>query len=341
MRVLLTGAGGFVGHHTLSHLLKTTDYYFTVTDSFRHRGNSARLRSVFDEVVSAKNRVKVVTHDLTTPIDLVTSKEFGDIQIIISMASESHVDRSIEEPRSFIENNTNLILTLLEYSRQLQNIQLFLQISTDEVYGPAPGGILHKEWDPYFPSNPYSASKAAQESICYSYWRTFGVPMVLTNTMNIVGERQDTEKFIPMIISNLINNKPIPVHARKILDKWVSGSRYYLHARNQADALRHIIFNKQNLSLNYTDDASVLEKFRVVGEKEVSNEDMVNLLATFIGTLPKIEFTDFHSSRPGHDLRYALDGERLKNFGWIPPVPLEDSLHKTVKWYLNNKNWIA
>ena len=341
MRVLLTGAGGFVGHHTLSHLLKTTDYHFTVTDSFRHRGNSARLRSVFDEVASARDRVKVVTHDLTTPIDLVTSREFGDIEIIISMASESHVDRSIEEPRSFIENNTNLILTLLEYSRQLQNIQLFLQISTDEVYGPAPGGILHKEWDPYFPSNPYSASKAAQESICYSYWRTFGVPMVLTNTMNIVGERQDTEKFIPMIISNLINDKPIPVHAKKILDKWVSGSRFYLHARNQADALRYIIFNKQNLLLNYTDDTSVLEKFHVVGEKEVSNEDMVKLLAKFIGTSPKIEFTDFHTSRPGHDLRYALDGGRLKNFGWVPPVPLEDSLHKTVKWYLNNKNWIA
>jgi dTDP-glucose 4,6-dehydratase len=341
MKVLLTGAGGFVGHHTLSHLLKTTDYRFIVTDSFRHRGNSARLRSVFDEVVSAKDRVKVVTHNLTTPIDLVTSREFGDIQIIISMASESHVDRSIEEPRSFIENNVNLILTLLEYSRHLQNLQLFLQISTDEVYGPAPGAVLHKEWDPYFPSNPYSASKAAQESICHSYWRTFGIPMVLTNTMNIVGERQDTEKFIPMIISNLINDKPIPVHAKKILDKWVSGSRYYLHARNQADALRHIIFNKQNLLLNYTDDASVLEKFHVVGEKEISNEDMVNLLATFVGTLPKIEFTDFHSSRPGHDLRYALDGERLKNFGWVPPVPLEDSLHKTVKWYLNNKNWIA
>lgn len=341
MRVLLTGAGGFVGHHTLSHLLKTTDYHFTVTDSFRHRGNSARLRSVFDEVVSAKDRVRVVTHDLTTPIDLVTSREFGDIQIIISMASESHVDRSIEEPRSFIENNTNLILTLLEYSRHLQNIQLFLQISTDEVYGPAPGAVLHKEWDTHFPSNPYSASKAAQESICYAYWRTFGIPMVLTNTMNIVGERQDTEKFIPMIISNLIHNKPIPVHAKKILGKWVSGSRYYLHARNQADALRHIIINKQNLSLNYIDDVSILEKFHVVGEKEVSNEDMVNLLAKFTGTLPKIEFIDFHSSRPGHDLRYALDGTRLKNFGWVPPVPLEDSLHKTVKWYLNNKNWIS
>ncbi len=340
MRILLTGAGGFVGHHTLSHLLKTTDYNFVVTDSFRHRGSSARLRSVFEEVKSAKDRVKVVTHDLTTPIDLVTSRELGDIQVLISMASESHVDRSIEAPRTFIENNTNLILTLLDFSRQLDNIELFLQISTDEVYGPAPGGILHREWDPYFPSNPYSASKAAQESICYAYWRTFGLPMILTNTMNIVGERQDTEKFIPMVISNLIKKKSIPVHAKKIGDKWVSGSRYYLHARNQADALRYLIFNKQKLNLVYAEDSSILEKFHVVGEKEVSNSEMVNLLAKFIGTTPIIDFTDFHSSRPGHDLRYALDGEKLKKFGWVPPVPLEESLQKTVNWYLNNKNWI-
>ena len=340
MKILLTGAGGFVGHHTLSHLLKTTDHDFIVTDSFRHRGNSARLRSVFEEVESATKRVKVVTHDLTTPIDSVTGREFGDVSIIISMASESHVDRSIEEPSNFIKNNTDLILTLLNFSRQLDSIELFLQISTDEVYGPAPLGTLHKEWDPYFPSNPYSASKAAQESICYSYWRTFGVPMVITNTMNIVGERQDTEKFVPMVISNLINNKPIPVHAKRVGENWISGSRYYLHARNQADALKHIIDNKYKLALNYSKDSSILEKFHVVGEKEFSNEEMVILLANFIGANPQIEFTDFHSSRPGHDLRYALDGGRLRDFGWLPPVPLEESLNKTVKWYLNNKNWL-
>lgn len=340
MKVLLTGAGGFVGHHTLAHLLKTTDYEFVVTDSFRHRGNSARLRSVFEEVSSASKRVKVVTHDLTTPIDSVTSREFGEIKIIISMASESHVDRSISEPRNFIENNTNLILTLLDYSRQLKGLELFLQISTDEVYGPAPSGILHKEWDPFFPSNPYSASKAAQESICYAYWRTFGIPLILTNTMNIIGERQDTEKFIPKVIGHLLNGKPIPVHAKKKENGWISGSRYYLHARNQADALRYLIMNKHDLQLSYCDDNSYLEKFHVVGEKEVSNEEMVNMLAKFIGAEPLIQFTDFHSSRPGHDLRYALDGEKLKTFGWTPPLKLEDSLAKTVKWYLNNRGWV-
>ncbi len=340
MRVLLTGAGGFCGSHALQHFLRTTDYYFVVTDSFRHKGNSARLRYVFESEKSAAARVKVVTHDLTTPIDLVTSKEFGEIQIIISMASESHVDRSIKEPRSFIENNTNLILTLLEYSRQLSNLELFLQISTDEVYGPASQGVFHKEWDPYFPSNPYAASKAAQESICFSYWRTYGLPMIFTNTMNIIGERQDNEKFVPMIIGKLINNEPITVHAKKVLGNWISGSRHYLHARNHADALRHIIQNREKLSLKYTDSSTSLEKFHIVGDKELSNEELVHILGELVSVKPKIEFTDFYSSRPGYDFRYALSGDKIKDFGWTSPITLEESLYNVVDWYLKNKNWL-
>jgi dTDP-glucose 4,6-dehydratase len=340
MKVLLTGAGGFVGHHTLAHLLKQTDFEVVATDSFRHRGNSARLREVFREIPSADTRVKVITHDLTTPIDHVTVKEIGKIDTIISMASESHVDRSIEEPRSFISNNTNLILTLLDYARGLDDLKLFLQVSTDEVYGPAPAGVLHREWDTYFPSNPYSASKAAQESICYSYWRTFGIPLIITNTMNIIGERQDEEKFVPMALSNLLNDRSIPVHAQKINGKWVSGSRFYLHARNQADALKFVIQNKSKLSLTYNNKSTELNKFHIVGEKELNNEEVVRLLAKFIGKEPKINFTDFHATRPGHDMRYALDGEKLKNFGWVPPIPLEQSLQRTVDWYLRNRNWL-
>jgi len=340
MKVLLTGAGGFVGHHTLAHLLKQTDLEVVATDSFKHRGNSARLREVFKEIPSASTRVKVITHDLTTPIDHVTVKEIGKIDTIISMASESHVDRSIEEPRSFISNNTNLILTLLDYARNLDNLELFLQVSTDEVYGPAPSGVLHKEWDTYFPSNPYSASKAAQESICYSYWRTYGIPLIITNTMNIIGERQDVEKFVPMALSNLLNDKSIPVHAQEINGKWISGSRFYLHARNQADALKFIIENKAKLSLTYNNKSTKLNKFHIVGEKELNNEQVVRLLAKFVGKEPRINFMDFHTTRPGHDLRYALDGRKLKNFGWIPPISLEQSLQRTVEWYLSNLNWL-
>ena len=340
-RILLTGAAGFVGHHTLAHLLKTTNYNFTVTDSFKHRGISARLRSVFEEVPSAEERVKVVTHDLTTSIDRVTAEAFGDVNIIINMASESHVDRSITNPRQFIENNIKLVLTLLDYARTLENLDLFLQISTDEVYGPAPEGTNHKEWETHYPSNPYSASKAAQESICFSYWRTYGLPMVITNTMNIVGERQDKEKFVPMALTRLLQGATVPIHARKgAAGGWEAGSRYYLHARNQADALRHIIENMRKLSLNYNDKNTMLEKFNVVGEVELKNDDVVRMLASFLNIEAKLDYVDFHSSRPGHDLRYALDGNRLREFGWIPPVPLAASLERTVNWYLNNPDWL-
>ena len=340
MKILLTGAGGFVGHHTLAHLLKYTDDEIVVTDSFRHRGNSARLREVFKEIPSAASRIKVVTHDLTTPIDLVTAKEIGEIEVIISMASESHVDRSIEEPRLFILNNTNLILTLLDYARNIDSLKLFLQISTDEVYGPASSGVLHKEWDAYFPSNPYSASKATQESICYSYWRTFGIPLIVTNTMNIIGERQDTEKFVPLALRKILRDQPVPVHAQVEKGAWISGSRFYLHARNQADALKFIIEKVDQLDLIYKNNFSELNKFHIVGERELSNEQIVNLLGKFCGREPIINFTDFHSSRPGHDLRYALDGSKLKEFGWTPPIPLEESLERTVHWYLKNPDWL-
>jgi dTDP-glucose 4,6-dehydratase len=339
--ILLTGAAGFVGHHTLAHLLKTTSFKFVVTDSFKHRGISARLRSVFEEIPTATERVRVVTHDLTTPIDRVTAEEFGNINLIINMASESHVDRSISDPREFIENNIKLVLTLLDFARTLENLELFLQISTDEVYGPAIFGANHKEWETHFPSNPYAASKASQENICFSYWRTYGLPIVITNTMNIVGERQDKEKFIPMALSYLIAGFGVPIHARAdSRGDWHAGSRYYLHARNQADALRHIIGRLDDLSLIYSESNSTLEKFNIVGEVELKNDDLVRMLAFFLNVEAKLEYVDFHSSRPGHDLRYALDGSRLREFGWVPPVPLVASLERTVNWYINNPGWL-
>ena len=340
--VLLTGAAGFVGHHTLAHLLKTTDYRFVVTDSFKHLGISPRLRSVFSEVTNSSERIRVITHDLTTPIDPVTFGEFGNIDIIINMASQSHVDRSITEPRGFISNNVDLVLTMLDYARQLENLEVFLQISTDEVYGPAAIGTSHSESSPHLPSNPYAASKAAQESICYSYWRTYGLPLIITNTMNIIGERQDKEKFVPMVIQHLMEKKHVPIHAREISSgKWLSGSRYYLHARNQADAIRHIIENLQNLSVVYDQTSeSAINKFNVVGEKELFNDEMVEIIADTLGVRAELDYVDFHSSRPGHDLRYALDGDKLKAFGWTPPVPLLESLERTVKWYLHNPDWL-
>jgi len=345
MKVLLTGAGGFVGHHTLAHLLKTTDWNIVATDSFRHFGISARIRAVLEELPNEAARVKVVTHDLTTPIDPITAKEFGDPNVIINMASDSHVDRSISDPRPFVENNVTLVLTLLEYARTLPDLKTFIQIGTDEVYGPAPEGVNHPEWSTQIPSNPYSASKSAQEAIAISYWRTFNIPLILTNTMNIIGERQDVEKFVPLIIRFLQQGEPVPVHAIEKNGRWVAGSRFYLHARNQADALRFLITHFINTPHSYSDGLERPERFNVRGEIEVSNDEMVTLIAKFLGiSKPKSElvrFMDVEGTRPGHDLRYALNGDKLVAMGWKPPVTFEKSLERTVDWTVKNPIWIS
>lgn len=344
MRVLLTGAGGFVGHHTLSHLLKTTDWDFVVTDSFKHYGTSARLRAVFEELPHKRNRVKVITHDLTSPIDPVTASEFGNIEVIINMASGSHVDRSISDPRPFVENNIALMLTMLEYARTLDNLKCFIQISTDEVYGPALLGTFHKEWEPLIPSNPYSASKMGQEALATAYWRSYGLPMVITNTMNIVGERQDPEKFVPKTIKKLLDGEKMQVHASVEHGVILTpGSRFYLHARNQADALRHLVDYFYNKPHKYYDGLSRPERFNVKGEVETSNDKMVKMIAKFLGISEEncIEYVNVEGTRPGHDLRYALDGEKLSSIGWKPPVPFEESLERVVHWTNNNRSWLS
>lgn len=342
MKVLLTGAGGFVGHHTLSHLLKTTDWEFVVTDSFKHQGTSSRLRAVFDELPQYLKRVKVITHDLVSPIDSVTAYEFGDIDTIINMASDSHVDRSIENPRPFVENNIALMLTMMEYARTLNNLKCFIQISTDEVYGPAPYGTFHKEWEPLIPSNPYSASKMGQEAIATAYWRSYDIPVIITNTMNIIGERQDSEKFVPKTIKSLLSGKPITIHSSYIENKWVSGTRFYLHARNQADALKHLIEYFYNRPHRRSDGLSKPERFNVMGETEISNDEMAFMISDILGVKKEnaVKYVDVQNTRPGHDLRYALDGSKLLSIGWNPPIPFKESLERTVLWTKNNPHWL-
>jgi dTDP-glucose 4,6-dehydratase len=331
-RVLLTGAGGFVGHHTLEHILATTDWHVVCTDSFRHKGKTDRLREVLESRPQDSARVDVVTHDLRVPISRQLAHRIGLIDYVISMASESHVDRSISEPRDFIENNVSLVLTLLEYAREYP-VEKFLHVSTDEVYGPAPVGHDHVEGEPHRPSNPYSASKSAQESIVYSYWRTYGLPCAISNTMNIIGERQDPEKFVPLVLQKVLRGEKVQIHASA---DGAPGSRYYLHARNQADALLFILSH-----IHFAEyPAHDLSRFNVVGEMELDNLQMARQIAQFAGRDLNYELTDFHSSRPGHDLRYALDGEKLAEYGWRPPVPLMESLARTVKWTMENPHWL-
>ena len=251
---------------------------------------------------------------------------------VISMASESHVDRSIVSPRDFIENNVSLILTLLEYVRE-HPVEKFLHISTDEVYGPALEHS-HAEGEPHRPSNPYSASKSCQESICRSYWRTYDLPIAISNTMNIIGERQDPEKYVPFTIRRVRSGEVVTCHGSK---DGIPGSRFYLHARNQADAL---LFLLENIDFPRYSQGREMEQFNIVGEREVDNVEMAQMIADFMGKELRYELVDFHSSRPGHDLRYALDGTKMRSLGWTPPLPLEASLERTVRWTLNHPEWL-
>jgi dTDP-glucose 4,6-dehydratase len=224
MRVLLTGIAGFIGSHVAEHIAATRPEWEVVgLASFRHRGDPLRIDSM-------PARYEIHHADLASPLSHRLIDRIGHIDVIINMASESHVDRSIEDPVPFVENNVSLALSMLEYARIVRP-QLFVQISTDEVYGPAMDGELHREWSKILPSNPYSASKAAQEAIAFSYWRTYGVPVLITNTMNNFGERQDREKMIPMCISRIATGKTVTIHG----SPGNIGSRFYLHARNHAD----------------------------------------------------------------------------------------------------------
>lgn len=332
-RVLLTGASGFVGSHVLRHILVNTDWIVVCPTTFTHKGLTDRIRVACDDIPDSYKRVKVVRCDFTAPISAVTSHEFGKIDYVINVASESHVDRSIDYPAPFIINNVSLICHLLDWARIAQPEKI-IHVSTDEVYGPAKIGYAHKEWvDQHFPSNPYAASKAAQEDIAFSYWRTYGLPIAITNTMNIIGETQDPEKFMPMVIKRVINGEKMTIHASP---EGEIGSRFYLHARNQADGLLHVL--KQHFPLY--GETETPERFHIVGEREVNNLEMAQMIASAVGKPLNYELVDFHSSRPGHDLRYALNGKKIEETGWSLPIPLEESINRTVQWTMSHPEWL-
>ena len=332
-RLLLTGASGFVGSHVLRHILANTDWQVVCPATYQHKGMYDRLRQSMEGY--SVDRVKVFQHDLTAPITPVTAKEIGKIDYVLNVASQSHVDRSIEEPTPFVINNVQLICNMMDWARN-SDIEKFIHISTDEVYGPAPAGHAHVEWqDLHLPSNPYAASKAAQENIAFSYWRTYGVPLIITNTMNIIGEMQDPEKFMPKTLSRVLKGETMEIHASPSGEV---GSRFYLHARNQADALLYIL---NNIDVDdYSDNIDRPKRFHVVGEREVDNLEMAQMIAAAAGKELKYDLVDFHSSRPGHDLRYALDGTLLAQVGWKAPIPLEESLERTVRWTLDHPEWL-
>jgi len=227
----------------------------------------------------------------------------------------------------FVMDNVVGTCNLLNYARLSGQLERFLFFGTDEVFGPAPPGVYYKEWDRYKPGNPYAASKSGAEDLCVAYHNTYGLPIIIAHTMNVFGERQAPEKYLPLCIRKTLNGEMISVHANK--ERTKAGSRFYIHARNVSAAVLFLLNTAENG-----------DKYNIVGEKEVNNEDLLLEIAGTIGKHPRYELTDFHSSRPGHDLRYALDGSKMADMGWKLPIDFEHSLARTVRWYLNHPEWL-
>ena len=329
MKIIITGGCGFIGHHFVEHIYKKTDWDIIIIDKLSYASNGfERLR---DTGTINDKRIKLFTSDLILPLSDGLIKEIGtDVDYIVHMAAETHVDNSIKDPKLFITNNIQSTVNLLEYARtELPNLKTFFYFSTDEVFGPALGSTLYKEWDRHKPTNPYSASKSAAEQICVSYENTYKTPLMIVNVMNAFGERQHVEKFIPLCIKKILNNETIYIHSYP--DKKTSGTRFYIHGRNIAEAVLFLIKN-----------GTVGEKYNISGEKEVSNLEMAQMIAKFMHKENelKYEMVDFHSSRPGHDLRYGLDGSKLFEMGFKLPLNFEESLRKTVEWTLENSKWL-
>ncbi len=343
MRVLVTGADGFIGHHFVEHILvNRPEWHVHAICSFRNGGIAERLTKT-PRIAEALGCRQFIPHtaDLTCPLSPQLVAELRGVQLIVNFASRSHVDTSLEDPVSFFRDNVDIVLTMLQLAQEIKP-RVFVQISTDEVYGPAHGTHLHREWEALAPSNPYSASKAAQEAAAFSWWRAYGVPIVIINTMNNIGERQAPEKFVPMITRKVLAGEPVRVHA--VPDgkrEWRVGSRHYLHARNHADA---ILFLSEHFAEAFPfyqfGECEKPPRFHVVGDVEVNNLELAQAVARIVGMPLRFEFFDVHSARPGHDIRYALDGSALAELGWRAPMPFWESLERTVKWTLAHPEWL-
>ena len=328
MRVLLTGGAGFIGHHIVEHILKKTNWEIVLLDRLDISGNLNRVFDVIKANIGEyRERIDWVYHDFRAPISMSVARLIGDVQLVLHVGASTHVDRSIVDPVSFVHDNVVGTANILEFVRQYQRHTTVIYFSTDEVFGPAADGIAFKEWDRYKSGNPYAATKAGAEELCLAFANTFDLDIRITHCMNVFGERQHSEKFIPLIMNSLVFGKKVLIHANK--EKTKAGSRFYIHARNVADAVLFVYANGEKG-----------EKYNIVGSEEVDNLTLALKIAKIVGNPLTYELVDFHSSRPGHDLRYALDGGKMKSMGWEPPVDFEVSLEKTVKWTMDHLEWL-
>jgi len=336
--VLVTGGAGFIAHHVIDQILRRTDWNIVSLDRLDFSGNLNRLHDVLqDHSPETQKRVKVVFHDLKAEINPLTRQRIGKVDIILHLAAGSHVDRSIDYPMEFVMDNVVGSCNILEFARKCDNLERFVYFSTDEVFGPAPNGVFYKEYDRYNSGNPYSAAKAGGEELAVCYENTYKLPIYVTHTMNVFGQRQHPEKYIPMCIRKVRDGETITVHSDA--SRTIPGSRHYIHATDVADALMFLLELK-DFTMPPEFGGAKCPKFNIVGKQEINNLELAQIIADAQGKPLNYEMVDFHSSRPGHDLRYSLSGEFMKSLGWEPQIDLTERIKEVVDWTLNRKDWL-
>lgn len=321
-RILITGGAGFIGHHLVEAVLAKTDWSVTLIDRLDCSGNMNRLA----EIGLPNPRARFVFHDLRAPINDQLAAQIGVHDYIVHMAAGTHVDRSIDDPMAFVLDNVVATCNVLDFARKT-GCARFVQFSTDEVFGPAPDGTAYKEWDRYKSGNPYAATKAGAEELAISYHNTYKLPVMVTHTMNVVGLRQHPEKFVPSTIAKVARAETVTIHADPSRTR--AGSRFYIDATDVADATLFLL-----------QQGEAGEKYNIVGAREVTNLEMAQMIAEASNRPLRFEMTDFHSSRPGHDLRYALDGSKLAAMGWAPPEDISANIARIVSWSIANPRWL-
>tara|TARA_Y100000389_G_scaffold31859_1_gene27014 strand:+ start:11936 stop:12961 length:1026 start_codon:yes stop_codon:yes gene_type:complete len=335
--ILITGGGGFIAHHLINQVLMRTDWNVVTIDRLDYSGNLNRLHDLLqDRTAEERKRVRTIFHDLKAELNPQIVADIGPCEIVAHLAAGSHVDRSIDHPMEFVMDNVVGTCNILEFARKQPNLERFVYFSTDEVFGPAPNGVKYDEYDRYNSTNPYSASKAGGEELAVAYQNTYNMPIYITHTMNVFGQRQHPEKFIPLCIRRARDGDMITIHSDET--KTIPGSRHYIHAEDVADATLFLLQNEHTLNAEENNGIKC-PKFNICGATELNNLELAQMIADAQGKELNYQFMDFHSSRPGHDLRYALSGERMKQMGW-EPQPVEDRIKEVVQWTLENTRWL-
>ena len=336
MKVLITGGAGFIGSAVIRHILETTDDQVVNIDALTYAGNLDSLESV---KLNKNYSFELVDICDLNKLQLVFEKHKPDH--IMHLAAESHVDRSITGPKDFIQTNIigtfNLLQVSLNYYQNLRSEKRenfrFHHVSTDEVYGDLHGtDSLFTEDTSYAPSSPYSASKASSDHLVRAWWRTYGLPVLITNCSNNYGPYHFPEKLIPHMILNALSGKPLPIYGDG------NQVRDWLYVEDHARALFKVI-----------KDGQIGDTYNIGGHNEKKNIEVVNaicdLLEELVPKKPKgvrkyIDLITFVKDRAGHDVRYAIDASKIeKELAWKPNESFETGLRKTVLWYINNTQW--